>query len=70
MDPHAYLARHIVDLPKSGIREFFDIVSTRTGVISLAIGEPDFDSPWHIREAAAKSLDKGCTHYTGNAGRA
>ena len=68
MDPHHYLARHIVDLPKSGIREFFDIVSNRTGVISLAIGEPDFDSPWHIREAAAKSLDRGCTHYTGNAG--
>lgn len=68
-DPrHQYLARHIVDLPKSGIREFFDIVSTRQGVISLAIGEPDFDTPWHIREAAMFSLERGATHYTGNAG--
>ena len=62
------LASHIVDLPKSGIREFFDIVCTRQGVISLAIGEPDFDTPWHIREAAMFSLERGCSHYTGNAG--
>ena len=55
-------------LPKSGIREFFDIVSTRQGVISLAIGEPDFDTPWHIREAAITSLEQGKSHYTGNAG--
>ena len=62
------LAKHIVGLPKSGIREFFDIVSTRQGVISLAIGEPDFDTPWHIREAAIASLEQGKSHYTGNAG--
>lgn len=68
MDPHEKLARHIVDLPKSGIREFFDIVSTRQGVISLAIGEPDFDTPWHIREATISSLERGFSHYTGNAG--
>ncbi|MDO5461881.1 MAG: aminotransferase class I/II-fold pyridoxal phosphate-dependent enzyme [bacterium] len=68
MDSHTFLARHIVDLPKSGIREFFDIVSTRKGVISLAIGEPDFDTPWHIREATINSLENGLTHYTGNAG--
>lgn len=67
-DPKKRLARHIVGLPKSGIREFFDIVSTRQGVISLAIGEPDFDTPWHIREAAMFSLEQGATHYTGNAG--
>ncbi len=67
-DPRTRLARHIVTLPKSGIREFFDIVSTRRGVISLAIGEPDFDTPWHIREAAMSSLEQGATHYTGNAG--
>lgn len=67
-DPRGRLARHIVGLPKSGIREFFDIVSTRKGVISLAIGEPDFDTPWHIREAAMFSLEQGSTHYTGNAG--
>ena len=68
MDAHQRLARHIVDLPKSGIREFFDIVSTRQGVISLAIGEPDFDTAWHTREAAIASLEQGCSHYTGNAG--
>lgn len=68
MDPHSYLAQHIVDLPKSGIREFFDIVSTRKGVVSLAIGEPDFDTPWHIREATIQSLENGYSHYTGNAG--
>jgi len=68
MDPRQRLARHIVDLPRSGIREFFDIVSTRQGVVSLAIGEPDFDTPWHIREAAMFSLEQGATHYTGNAG--
>ena len=67
-DARGRLARHIVDLPKSGIREFFDIVSTRRGVISLAIGEPDFDTPWHIREASIASLEEGCSHYTGNAG--
>ncbi len=66
--PQDRLARHIVGLPKSGIREFFDIVSMRKGVISLAIGEPDFDTPWHIREAAMFSLEQGATHYTGNAG--
>lgn len=68
MNAHERLARHIVDLPKSGIREFFDIVCTRHGVISLAIGEPDFDTPWHIREAAMFALEQGHSHYTGNAG--
>ncbi len=62
------LAAHVTCLPRSGIREFFDIVSTRKGVISLAIGEPDFDTPWHIREAAMFSMERGETHYTGNAG--
>lgn len=62
------LAGHITCLPKSGIREFFDIVSTRKGVISLAVGEPDFDTPWHIRESAIFSMEHGETHYTGNAG--
>lgn len=68
IDPHTKMARHIVDLPKSGIREFFDIVSTRKNVISLAIGEPDFDTPWHIREASMFSMEQGLSHYTGNAG--
>lgn len=62
------IARHVVDMPKSGIRAFFDIVNTRKDVISLSIGEPDFDTPWHIREAAIFSLENGASHYTGNAG--
>ena len=58
------------DLPKSGIRDFFDIVATRDDVISLGIGEPDFVTPWHIREAAISSIERGATHYTSNLGLA
>ena len=63
-----FVARHVVSLPKSGIRDFFDIVSKMKDVISLGIGEPDFDTPWHIREAAIYALEKGKTHYTSNLG--
>jgi aminotransferase len=63
-----YIARHVVDLPKSGIRDFFEIVAKMQDVISLGIGEPDFDTPWHIREAAIYALEKGRTHYTSNLG--
>ena len=63
-----YLANHIRDIPKSGIREFFDIVAQQKEVISLGVGEPDFDTPWHIREAAIYSLENGRTHYTSNLG--
>jgi len=63
-----YIARHVVDLPKSGIRDFFEIVAKMRDVISLGIGEPDFDTPWHIREAAIYALEKGKTHYTSNLG--
>ncbi|MGN1360010.1 MAG: aminotransferase class I/II-fold pyridoxal phosphate-dependent enzyme [Kiritimatiellia bacterium] len=62
------IARQIVDMPKSGIREFFDIVSTRKDVISLGVGEPDFDTPWRMREQAMFSLERGETHYTANRG--
>jgi aminotransferase len=62
------VADHIRDIPKSGIREFFDIVAQQKEVISLGVGEPDFDTPWHIREAAIYSLEKGRTHYTSNLG--
>ena len=58
------------DLPRSGIRDFFDIVATRDDVISLGIGEPDFVTPWHIREAAIQSIERGSTHYTSNLGLA
>ena len=62
------IATHVRDLPKSGIREFFDIVAQEKEVISLGVGEPDFDTPWHIREAAIYSLEQGRTHYTSNLG--
>jgi aminotransferase len=68
MDNKRFIARHVVDLPKSGIRDFFEIVSKMKDVISLGIGEPDFDTPWHIREAAIYALEKGKTHYTSNLG--
>jgi aminotransferase len=63
-----FVARHVASLPKSGIRDFFEIVSRMKNVISLGIGEPDFDTPWHIREAAIYALEKGKTHYTSNLG--
>lgn len=65
-----YVAHHIAELPKSGIREFFDLVSTMEGVISLGVGEPDFVTPWGIRESAIFSLEKGKTSYTSNLGTA
>ena len=58
----------IKNLKPSGIRKFFDIAATRKGVISLGVGEPDFITPWHIREAAINAIDKGRTFYTGNKG--
>ena len=58
------------DLPRSGIRDFFEIVATRDDVISLGIGEPDFTTPWHIREGAISALEHGATHYTSNLGLA
>ena len=63
-----FTARHIAELPKSGIRKFFDIVAQRKDVISLGVGEPDFDTPWHISRAAVTCLEDGGTHYTSNLG--
>jgi aminotransferase len=68
MDSSRYIAKHVVNLPKSGIRDFFEVVSKMKDVISLGIGEPDFDTPWHIREAGIYALEKGKTHYTSNLG--
>ncbi len=62
------LASHIACLPKSGIRDFFDLVSTMKDVISLGIGEPDFVTPWTIRESSIYSMERGHTHYTSNLG--
>ncbi len=62
------LSETIVKIPPSGIRKFFDIVSEMDDAISLGVGEPDFDTPWHIREEGIYSLEKGRTFYTSNAG--
>ena len=67
-EPHHYVARHVSDIPRSGIREFFDIVQSMPDVISLGVGEPDFVTPWHIREAAIYALERGKTGYTSNLG--
>jgi len=62
------LSKTIVEIEPSGIRKFFDIVSEMKDAISLGVGEPDFDTPWHIREEGIYSLEKGRTFYTSNAG--
>ena len=61
-----FVARHVTSLPKSGIRDFFAIVSKMKDAVSLGIGEPDFVTPFHIREAAMNALEKGRTSYTDN----
>ena len=63
-----FVADHIKSLPKSGIRRFFDLVNTMDDVISLGVGEPDFVTPWTIRETGIFSLEKGHTSYTSNLG--
>ncbi len=68
MDLQKHIANHVRDLPRSGIRDFFEIVQSMKEVISLGIGEPDFDTPWNIREAAIYSLERGHTGYTSNLG--
>ena len=62
------LADKVVEIKPSGIRKFFDIVSEMKDAISLGVGEPDFDTPWHIRDEGIYSLERGRTHYTSNAG--
>lgn len=62
------LSKTVVGIQPSGIRKFFDIVSEMSDAISLGVGEPDFDTPWHIREEGIYSLEKGKTFYTSNAG--
>lgn len=63
-----FLADKVVEIPPSGIRKFFDIVSEMPDAISLGVGEPDFDTPWHIREEGIYSLERGRTFYTSNSG--
>ena len=62
------LIDRVKTIPPSGIRKFFDLVATMSDAISLGVGEPDFCTPWSIREAGIYSLEKGETHYTANAG--
>ncbi len=62
------LAKQVVELKPSGIRKFFDLVAEMPEAISLGVGEPDFDTPWHIRDEGIYSLEKGRTFYTSNAG--
>ncbi|MDM7935141.1 MAG: aminotransferase class I/II-fold pyridoxal phosphate-dependent enzyme [Methanothrix sp.] len=64
----AHLNRVVKAMPPSGIRRFFDLVSGIDGAISLGVGEPDFVTPWHVREACIYSLESGNTHYTSNKG--
>lgn len=64
----AYISDVVKSIAPSGIRKFFDLVSQTEGVISLGVGEPDFVTPWHIREACLYSLEKGYTMYTSNLG--
>lgn len=68
MDLSRYLADHVRNIPRSGIRDFFEVVQAMSGVISLGIGEPDYVTPWRIREAAIFALEKGKTGYTSNLG--
>ena len=68
MSMQNFVAKHIDAVPPSGIRKFFDIASTMKDAISLGVGEPDFITPWNVREAAITSLEKGHTHYTSNHG--
>ncbi len=67
-DPNKFVARTVRAIPRSGIRDFFDIVQGMKDVISLGVGEPDFVTPWHIREAAIYALERGRTSYTSNLG--
>jgi len=62
------ISRRVRDIPPSGIRRFFDLLASMEGVISLGVGEPDFVTPWHIREAGIYSLEQGYTSYTSNYG--
>ena len=62
------LSEKVLSLKPSGIRKFFDLVQEKKGVISLGVGEPDFDTPWHIRDEGIYAFEKGKTFYTSNSG--
>jgi len=68
MDYSSILSKRAVSLQPSGIRKFFDMLETMKDVIALTVGQPDFTTPWHIREAGIRSLEEGRTYYTSNSG--
>jgi aminotransferase len=68
-DTTRFIAKHVAGLRRSGIRDFFELVAKTDGVISLGIGEPDFDTPQPIRDAVKTAMDTGKTHYTSNLGQ-
>ena len=68
IDYSKVLSSVVVNTPKSGIRKFFDILENMQDVVALTVGQPDFVTPWHIREAGIESLEKGKTYYTSNSG--
>ena len=68
IDYSKILSQTVVHTEKSGIRKFFDLLDSMTDVVGLTVGQPDFVTPWHIREAGIVSLEKGKTYYTANAG--
>jgi aminotransferase len=67
-NPSAHLSKRVQSIPASGIRRFFDLLASMDDVISLGVGEPDFVTPWSIRDAAIRSIEDGHTHYTSNFG--
>ena len=67
-DPTSFINKEVRDMPPSGIRKFFDVATRMKDAISLGVGEPDFVTPWHIREEGIYAMEKGRTHYTSNAG--
>ena len=70
MDYSKILSSKACDIKPSGIRKFFDLLNGRNDVVALTVGQPDFKTPWHIREAGIESLNKGKTYYTANSGLA
>ncbi|MDL2236535.1 aminotransferase class I/II-fold pyridoxal phosphate-dependent enzyme [Christensenellaceae bacterium OttesenSCG-928-K19] len=69
MNTERFISRRVAQVPPSGIRKFFDIASEMKDAISLGVGEPDFVTPWNIRESAIFSMERGHTHYTSNHGQ-
>ena len=69
-NPNKYsrVSSRVDSIPSSGIRRFFDLIASSDDIISLGVGEPDFITPWNIREAAIYSIERGHTHYTSNSG--